>query len=99
MFIAQALSEPNPAAHAIWWVAGAIALVIGVFVLLEVVDFVRIRMKRSPNGDLSGVDPQDSGFRIDEPPSDFRQRHFRRPRAETKSWKEGLIEHDRDVGR
>ena len=96
MIVAQALSEPNPAAHAIWWVAGAIALVLGVLVVLELIDYVRYRVTQPSDGPPTESDARQGDFRYERPTSELRRRFLRRPAARTKSWKEGLIEPGRD---
>ncbi len=95
LILAQTLTEHSPASHAIWWVAGAIGLVLGVIVAVEIADWVRYKITSSRETRRIEQSPPGEGFRLEEPNTELRWRFFHRFSANPKKWTEGLIETDR----
>jgi len=91
LILAQTLTEHNPASHAIWWVAGAIGLVLGVIVAVEIVDWVRYKVTNNRETRRIEQFPTGEGFRLEEPDSELRWRFFHRISANPKKWTAGLV--------
>lgn len=90
----------NPASHAIWWVGGAIFLVLAVILAVETWDWLRLAWRRLRRLDPppGPVRPGDT-FHLREDVRPLRRRHLWRPRAVRRTWGEGRTEADPDARR
>ena len=89
-----ALGDPNPASHAIWWVGGAMFLLLLVFLAVEIADWCRAAWRRlrgtaPPPGPFP---PGDEAHRIREERRPLRRRYLWRPRLVRRTWDEGKNE-------
>ncbi len=77
----QSLGEVNPAANMAWLLGGAVMVLLGIALLLEAVDWIRHRLWLRRHRDDLPDEGEDAGWRLEEPETPVRKRHFRRPFA------------------
>jgi hypothetical protein len=78
LLAAPPFTQSNPVSHGVWWVALLLALVIGVIVAIDVLDWVwqRLMHRRTGSGP-AGYEP--GGFHVRRPDGEVRHRHYREP--------------------
>lgn len=95
-----ALTERNPASELIWWVGGAIFLVLVVILVVEVSDALWTRGRR-----LRGIDrpppavPPGETFHLRDDARPLRRRHLWRARPVRRTWGEGRSDADPEAER
>ncbi len=77
----QSLGEFNPVANVAWLLGQALMVLLGIALLLEAVDWIRHRLWLRRHREDSSDDTLDAGWRLAEPETPVRKRHFRRPFA------------------
>lgn len=83
--VAQALGERNPAAHLIWFFAIVAFALVALIPLLEILDWIRDRWRRSPAGESGRA-----ARRIEAADSTLRRRFFRRPPRLVRLWSQKM---------
>lgn len=94
------LGSYNPASHAIWWVSGAVFLVLAVILVVEVGDWLWLawRRRRGLDRPPGPVRPGDS-FHLRDDARPLRRRHLWRARPVRRTWGEGRTEADPEAER
>lgn len=96
------LFAPNPASHLIWWVAGALFLVLVVMLLVELLDGVRtwMRARRAASEDDLPFPPHPEDlFLVREPDTELRRRAPKRIEPYRRTWHEGRPNEPTEQGR